>query len=178
TWAGPRCSVTVCNLSKMRMVRNSICRGRPSQPGEAGGNPRFVARFWPVYAGVNNPQREEMPDARDADLRPLYRDPLRADDAGAAGRLSLVDRDARPAAGPEQDLGRQPKAGEGHGPGRRVFSHWLLLERARTRNRGRRDQQQVAFDLPDQRARTRRQGGWAARRPSRGIALRPAGLVR
>src|SRR5215471_10634953 len=88
-----------------------------------------------------------MPDARDADLWPLCRDPLRPDDAGAAGRLPHADRDPWPAARPEQDLCPQPQAGQGDGAARRLFPHRLFVERARARDRRRHHQQQMAFGL-------------------------------
>ena len=77
-------------------------RGRPNpsplRPIFRKGNPSFAQRRANLYASANRSFSGGEADGRHAHLWTLCRDPLRPDDAGAAGRLSLADRDARPAA--------------------------------------------------------------------------------
>ena len=71
-----------------------------------------------------------MPDT--ANLWPLRRDSLRRDDTGAAGGLSLSDRDPRCARRAEQDLGAESQAGESDGPlGAYFRTGYSLSERER-----------------------------------------------
>src|SRR5438552_9077949 len=109
---GSQRSVTVCNIIELRMVRNSDCRVRRSQAVNRQSNRRFADRRRPGYADRNRQFARcgGDTDARDTDLRTLRRNSLRADDPGTAGRLPLVDRNAWPVAGAEQDLGAESEA--------------------------------------------------------------------
>src|SRR6516162_11102291 len=100
---------------------------------------------------VNQTQTRKSPDARNADFWPLCRDPVRPDDAGTAGGLPLTNRDTRPTARTDQDLGAQSQIGEGCRTAWCAFPHRLFAQRARTRDRRRDHQQQMAFNLPNQR---------------------------
>src|SRR5438105_676579 len=98
------------------MVRNISLCDLPSQPSAIAAS---RDRPRPAMLSPTIPA-EETEDGRDPDLRTLCRDPLRPDVAGATGCVPLADRDARPAAGAEQDLRAQPQAGEGDGAARRL----------------------------------------------------------
>src|SRR5262249_53861924 len=92
-----------------------------------GARARFAGGIRPINREF---QHRRLPHGRHADFRTLCRDPLRSDDAGAAGRLPLADRDARAAARPEQDLRAQSEARQGDGAARHPLPHRLLAERA------------------------------------------------
>src|SRR5487761_1414573 len=76
---------------------------------------RLLQDAVPIQSTINSPGGREPENARDADLWPLCRDPLRPDDPRAAGGLSLAAREPRRARRPKQDPGAQPQAGEGGG---------------------------------------------------------------
>ena len=59
--------------------------------------------------------KRKSPDARHADLWTLCRDPLRQDDAGTAGGLSLSDRDTRPLARTDKIWVHNPKLAKAAG---------------------------------------------------------------
>src|SRR6266478_8867242 len=145
-------SIPAIDHSSVAARSNDEARARSTSRRQCVNVAGILSRTGGKLRRYLNPKKRKSPDARDADLWPLCRDPLRPDDAGAAGRLPHGDRDPWPAARPEQDLCPQPQAGEGDGAARGVFPHRLFVERARARDRRRDHQQQMAFDLPDQRA--------------------------
>src|SRR5262249_54049242 len=78
-----------------------------------------------------NPKRNS-PDARHSGFWPLRRDPLRPDDAGAAGRLPHADRDPWPAGRPNRIWVHNPKLARVMGPlGAYFRTGYSLSERER-----------------------------------------------
>ena len=94
------------------------------------------------------------------------------------GYRSLIETPRRGSRA-EQDLGPQPEAGEGRGPFGAHFhaGRYSLSEREREIAVVH-HHQQIAFGLPDQRARAARQGSRTAGRQGRGDARGPADVVR